>query len=89
MNVRKKTKTTVTVYLELDEWEARDLAKMLERIRKQPQVSKSEFSMREKATGRHLLVALNLVLQRRSYILCQNPECPQTGKCGGECARNF
>lgn len=22
-------------------------------------------------------------------IDCQNPECPQAGKCGGECARNF
>lgn len=23
------------------------------------------------------------------FDVCENPECPKGGKCGGECARNF
>lgn len=26
---------------------------------------------------------------RRSYILCENPQCPKAGRCGGKCAESF
>lgn len=29
------------------------------------------------------------VIQWEYFYQCDNPECPQTGNCGGECAKNF
>lgn len=43
------------VVLVLSKWEANDLRKMLNRIKTQPSVSKSEFSIREKRTGRKIV----------------------------------
>lgn len=60
MKVSKKTKTEVKITIELSEWEARDLEKILSRIKNKPSVSKSEFSLREKSTGRRLLDLLEL-----------------------------
>lgn len=43
------------VVLVLRPWEANDLRRMLQRIRSQPVVGKSEFTLREKRTGRKIL----------------------------------
>jgi hypothetical protein len=58
MNVTKKTKTTTTFVIELNEWEVTDLTKILRRIHGKDAVRKSEFTLREKVTGRKLLTNL-------------------------------
>lgn len=62
MDVTKKTKCETTITVTLTEWEARDLRKMLSRVANQRSVSKSEFTMREKITGRRLLTQLHVTL---------------------------
>lgn len=62
MDVTKKTKCETTITVTLTEWEARDLRTMLSRVANQRSVSKSEFSMREKITGRRLLTQLHVTL---------------------------
>lgn len=56
----KRSQPKVTVTIQLEEWEAADLEKMLNRIKKQPKVSKSDFTIREKSTGRRLLLLLEI-----------------------------
>lgn len=62
MDVVKKTKCETTITVTLTEWEAKDLRKMLSRVANQRSVSKSEFTMREKITGRRLLTQLHVTL---------------------------
>ena len=57
MYIRRRKKTSVL--LELEEWEARDLMQILRRIQRQKTVGKSEFSLREKITGRKLVDQLS------------------------------
>ena len=58
MDVTKKTRSETTVTIVLKDWEASDLQSMLVRISNQKTVGKSEFSLREKITGRKLLRSL-------------------------------
>ncbi len=58
MDVTKKTRSETTVTIVLKDWEASDLQSMLMRISNQKTVGKSEFSLREKITGRKLLRSL-------------------------------
>lgn len=58
MDVWKKTRCETTITIVLTDWEASDLQTMLTRISKQKSVGKSEFSLREKITGRKLLRSL-------------------------------
>lgn len=57
----KKTERLVvqkTIVLELQEWEAHDLDRMMRRIKDNKSVSKSEFSLREKVVGRRIIELL-------------------------------
>jgi hypothetical protein len=54
-----KVEQTWKAKLELEKWEVADLVKILDRINRNPSVSKSEFSLREKATARRLLDGLH------------------------------
>lgn len=59
MKIRKRVVIKTTITLEMEDWEARDLLKILERMKKQKSVSKSEFSLREKITGRRMMELLH------------------------------
>lgn len=59
MKAKKITRKTIRV--ELEEWEARDLRSILSRIKGKEAIRKSEFSLREKTTGRRLLEHLEEV----------------------------
>jgi len=49
-----------TVFIELEEWEARDLSSVLARLGQKRAISRSEFSMREKVTCRKLINELRI-----------------------------
>lgn len=61
--MKVKAKTTQTINVELEPWEALKLKKLLSRIEKQPSVSKSEFSMSEKVVGKNLVAGLRNILE--------------------------
>lgn len=63
MEVKRKYKTSVI--LQLEEWEARNLVKLLNRIKTQKTIGKSEFSLAEKVLGRKLLSELELVINEK------------------------
>ena len=58
MKVKRKVTTTIKVELELTGWEADDLEKILDRLSRKSTIHRSEFTMREKVTGRKLVQAL-------------------------------
>lgn len=33
--------------------------------------------------------SLHKLIKKLNAVHCSNPECPNAGRCGGECARNF
>jgi len=58
MEARKRVRTETTVEIKLSDWEARDVVKILDRLSANPKMRISEFTLREKATGRRLRATL-------------------------------
>ena len=57
-DMRLKMRRKESVILELEDWEAKQLLNLLRRIEQKKTISKSEFSLPEKITGRKLIMQL-------------------------------